>query len=65
MELKIFEILNQKLNERVLDISRSLSDGVAKDYAEYRGMCGVIKGLQTAQYELNDLLRKIKDDDDE
>jgi hypothetical protein len=65
MELKIFDILNQKLNERVLDISRSLSDGVAKDYAEYRGMCGVIKGLQTAQYELNDLLRKIKDDDDE
>jgi len=28
-------------------------------------MCGVIKGLRTAQYELNDLLRKIKDDDDE
>jgi hypothetical protein len=65
MELKIFDILNQKLNERVLDISRSLSDGVAKDYADYRGMCGVIKGLRTAQFELNDLLRKIKDDDDE
>ena len=65
MELKIFEILNSKLNERVLDISRSLSDGVAKDYSEYKGMCGVIKGLQTAQYELNDLLRKIKESDDE
>lgn len=65
MELKIFEILNSKLNERVLDISRSLSEGVAKDHAEYKGMCGVIKGLQTAQYELNDLLRKIKENDDE
>lgn len=65
MELKIFDILNQKLNERVLDLTRSLSDGVAKDHAEYRGMCGVIKGLQTAQYELNDLLRKIKESDDE
>jgi hypothetical protein len=65
MELKIFDVLNQKINDRVMDLSRTLSDGVAKDFADYRGMCGVIKGLQTAQYELNDLLRKIKDDDDE
>lgn len=65
MELKIFEILNSKLNERVMDLSRSLNEGVAKDYPEYKGMCGVIKGLQTAQYELNDLLRKIKETDDE
>ncbi len=65
MEMKIFEVLNQKINERVQDISGSLCDGVAKDHADYRGMCVVIKGLRTAQYELNDLLRKIKDDDDE
>lgn len=65
MELKIFEILNQRIIERVQELQLALSDGVAKDYADYRGMCGVIKGLQTAQYEINDLLRKIKDDDDE
>lgn len=65
MELKIFEVLNQKINERVHDLNGALSDGTAKDYADYRGMCGVIKGLRTAQFELNDLLRKIKDDDDE
>ena len=65
MELKIFEVLNQKINERVQDLTGALSDGTAKDYADYRGMCGVIKGLRTAQFELNDLLRKIKDDDDE
>jgi hypothetical protein len=65
MELKIFEIVNQRISERVMDLSRALSDGVSKDYADYKEMCGVIKGLQTAQYELNDLLRKIKEDDDE
>jgi hypothetical protein len=65
MELKIFEIVNQRISERVMDLSRALSDGVAKDHADYKEMCGVIKGLQTAQYELNDLLRKIKEDDDE
>jgi hypothetical protein len=65
MEQKLFEVLNQRINERVMELSRTLSDGVAKDYADYRGLCGVIKGLQTAQFEINDLLRKIKDDDDE
>ncbi len=65
MEMKIFEILNQKINDRAQDLIGTLSDGVAKDYADYRGMCGVIKGLRTAQFELNDLVRKIKESDDE
>jgi replicative DNA helicase len=65
MELKIFDVLNQRIGERVMDLSRTLSEGVAKDHADYKEMCGVIRGLQTAQYELNDLLRKIKEDDDE
>jgi len=65
MEMRIFEILNQKITERVMDITRTLSDGVAKDYADYKEMCGVIKGLRTAQLELNDLVRKIKESDDE
>jgi hypothetical protein len=51
-------------NEKKLVIE-SLADGVAKDYAEYQNLCGVIRGLLTAQREINDLLRKLKDDDDE
>ena len=65
MEMRIFEVLNSKINERIQDLNGALSDGTAKDYADYRGMCGVIKGLRTAQLELNDLLRKIKESDDE
>jgi hypothetical protein len=65
MELKIFELLNRKFNEQIEFFNQSLSDGVAKDYADYKEMCGVIKGLRTAQFELNDLVRKIKESDDE
>ncbi len=65
MELKIFELLNRKFNEQIEFFNQSLSDGVAKDYADYKEMCGVIKGLRTAQLELNDLVRKIKESDDE
>jgi hypothetical protein len=65
MEMRIFEVLNTKINERIQDLNGALSDGVAKDFADYRGMCGVIKGLRTAQFELNDLVKRIKESDDE
>ena len=65
MEMRVFDLLNQKIGERIQDLNRTLCDGVAKDYADYRGMCGVIKGLRTAQFELTDLVRKIKESDDE
>ena len=65
MEMRVFEVLNTKINERIQDLNGALSDGVAKDYADYRGMCGVIKGLRTAQFELNDLVKRIKESDDE
>ena len=32
--------------------------------AEYQSLCGVIRGLLTAQREINDLLRKVKDRDE-
>ena len=65
MELKVFEIITRNINERITDVANSLCDGVAKDYAEYKGLCGTIHGLRSAQFEVNDLLRKIKEDDDE
>jgi hypothetical protein len=65
MDLRIFDLINRKVDERVEMVSNSLCDGVAKDYAEYRALCGIIQGLRSAQLEINDLLRKIKEDDDE
>jgi hypothetical protein len=53
------------LEERKRLIVESVGSGAAKDYAEYRDLCGVIRGLTTAQQEIEDLVRKLKDDDDE
>jgi hypothetical protein len=39
--------------------------GQSKDYAAYKELCGVIRGLQTAQREIGDLVRKLKDDNDD
>jgi hypothetical protein len=59
------ELALKKIEGEKKAIIENLADGVAKDYAEYQNLCGVIRGLLTAQREINDLLRKLKDDDDE
>jgi hypothetical protein len=59
------DLLQRKLEEHVKSHSEALVDGQSKDYASYRELCGVIRGLQTAQREVGDLVRKLKDDNDD
>ena len=65
MDTKVMERLNKKLEEQVRSHSEALVEGQSKDYAHYRELCGVIRGLQTAQREIADLVRKLKDDNDD
>jgi tryptophan 2,3-dioxygenase len=65
MDPKLADILNKKIQEHINQNMGVLSDGAAKDYAHYKELCGAIRGLQTAQMEINDLVRKLKDDDDD
>jgi hypothetical protein len=65
MDDQALDFLKRRLEEERQNIIESLGDGVAKDYADYQRMCGVIRGLLTAQREINDLLRKLKDNDDD
>ena len=64
MDTQVLEYLKGKLQEEVRAAEENLARGAAKDYAEYQNLCGVIRGLLTAQREINDLLRKVKDYDD-
>ena len=64
MDTQVLEYLNGKLREEVRAVEENLAQGAAKDYAEYQNLCGIIRGLLTAQREINDLLRKVKDYDD-
>lgn len=63
-EKQILELLIKKLQDRVFTISESLRNGSAKDFAEYQSLCGVVRGLELAQMEINDLLRRLKEQDD-
>jgi len=63
--MDVFELLMTKVNNRIEDLKDSVSNGSAKDYAEYRELCGVIRGLRSAQVEVQDLASRLKETEDE
>jgi hypothetical protein len=64
-EEKILQHLLRELKERERTLSENLSDGSAKDYAEYKELCGQVQGLLFAQFLIKDLVRKMESFEDE
>ena len=65
MEQKALSYVNSRLEDRRKELLEFLGEGGAKDYAHYKEVCGVIRGLLTAQSEIGDLVRKMKDYDND
>lgn len=61
----VMDLLQRKLREQEDSHVQALAGGAVIDYASYRELCGVIRGLQTAQREIADLVRKLKENDDD
>ena len=59
------EYLINKIEERRIDIERSLGDGAAKDYSQYQYSVGNIQGLLTVKYIIEDLAKKMENGEDE
>ena len=61
------EIIKGKLENEIDMVQLELAYGSAKSYDEYQKLCGVIKGLHTANMFIEDLRRKTEEkyeDDD-
>lgn len=61
----LLEVLNSKLEDNVKQLVDVVSAGGAKSHEHYKELCGTIRGLQTAQMELADLVRKTKEYEDD
>ena len=61
----MLEVLHGKLEEQVQQLVDVVSGGGAKSYDHYKELSGTIRGLQLAQMELGDLVRKTKEFDDD
>ena len=62
---KYLDVLIKQLDDKINQIQEALGNGSAKDFVEYKAMCGEVKGLLTARLNIKDLLDRLKDSDDD
>lgn len=64
MATTAFSVVIKELEERRDDIAQALISGAAKDFPEYKSMCGEIRGLSVAHSFITDLVRRLENDDE-
>jgi hypothetical protein len=61
---KYLRLLIKQVDDKVELLREAIGNGSARDYAEYKGMVGEVKGLLTARLNVTDLLDKLEEPDD-
>jgi len=61
---KTLEILLRQFRDKRSQLADAVSSGAAKDFAEYRALCGEIRGLLTAESYLTDLAKNLENSDE-
>jgi hypothetical protein len=65
MAKTVFDVLTNNIDEQISSAQRFLSGGSPKDYAEYREVVGLIRGLEASKSYIEDLSRNYMDDNDD
>ncbi len=63
-ELKLLAHIAKELAKEKATQADFLAAGRAADFAEYRHVCGVIRGLTTTEQFINDLVQRMEKGDD-
>jgi hypothetical protein len=61
---KYLRLLTKQIDDKVELLREAIGNGSARDYAEYKGMVGEVKGLLTCRLNIIDLLDKVEESDD-
>jgi hypothetical protein len=61
---RTLEVLLKQYRDKRNQVAEAISSGSAKDYAEYRALCGEVRGLLTAESYLTDLAKNLETSDD-
>lgn len=65
MATTVFDVLIKKIEDQKSSAIEVLQSGTATDFAQYRDLCGLIRGLEIAQREIRDLAQNYLDDDND
>lgn len=63
-EIQVLRHIAGELNRQIASYATSCSGGSAKDFAEYKYLCGLIRGLGIAIESITDLAQKMERSDD-
>ena len=63
-EIKVLALAAKHITETRADQENFLSSGRAADHAEYRHVCGVIRGLTSAEQIILGLVQRLENNDD-
>jgi hypothetical protein len=61
---KYLRLLIKEIDDKVELLREAIGNGSARDFAEYKGMVGEVKGLLTCRLNVTDLLGKLEEPDD-
>ena len=64
MATTAFSVVLKEIEERRESITQALISSAAKDYAEYKSMCGEIRGLSFVHGYMTDLLNRMDESDE-
>ena len=65
MAKTVFDVLTQKIDEDISSTTQFLAGGSAKDFAGYKEIVGLIRGLEASKQYVEDLSRNYMDEDND
>lgn len=65
MARTVFDVLEQRIGEEISSAESFLTTGSPKDYAEFREVVGLIRGLEVSKQTITDLAKNYMDNDDD
>ena len=63
MAKTVFDVLKDKIDDDISSAQSFLNAGSPKDYANYREVVGLIRGLEVGNTHIEDLSRNYMEDD--
>ena len=65
MGLTVLDILKKNIEEQKLTSIQFLTSGGPKDYAQYKEVTGLVRGLEVSKQLVEDLLRNQREKDND
>ena len=65
MAKTVFDVLKDKIDDDISSAQSFLNAGSPKDYANYREVVGLIRGLEASKSYVEDLSRNYMENDDD